>query len=55
MQRGLFLDLRDRLLEPGGLILLSYFQFYCGPMTLRDDRRIPLYLGTHRRKREGLE
>jgi hypothetical protein len=42
MQRGLFLDLRDRLLRPRGLILLSHFQFYYEPMTLRADRRISL-------------
>jgi len=42
MQRGLFLDLLDRLLKPRGLILLSHFQFYCEPMRLRVDRLISL-------------
>ena len=36
------MDLLDRLLKPRGLILLSHFQFYCEPMTLRADRRISL-------------
>jgi len=34
-------DLRDRLLKPGGLILPSQFEFFCEPMTLHDDRRVP--------------
>lgn len=35
------LDLRDRLLKPGGLIVPAAFEFFCEPLTIRDDRRIP--------------
>jgi protein arginine N-methyltransferase 1 len=34
-------DLRDRLLKPGGLILPSRFEFFCEPVKLRDERRVP--------------
>ncbi len=34
-------DLRDRLLKPGGRIVPSRFEFYCEPIKVRDDRRIP--------------
>jgi len=35
------LDLRDRLLKPGGLIVPSRFEFYCEPVQINDRRRIP--------------
>jgi protein arginine N-methyltransferase 1 len=35
------IDLRDRLLKPGGLILPSRFDLYCEPVKLRDDRHVP--------------
>lgn len=34
-------DLRDRLLRPGGLILPSCFDFYCEPIKLKDQRKVP--------------
>ncbi len=36
------IDLRDRLLKPGGLILPSLFEFYFEPIKVSDERRIPL-------------
>ena len=35
------IDLRDRLLKPGGLIVPSRFEFYCEPMKIADERLIP--------------
>lgn len=35
------LDLRDRLLKPGGLIVPSRFEFFCEPVKVRDARRVP--------------
>jgi protein arginine N-methyltransferase 1 len=35
------LDLRDRLLKPGGLIVPNRFEFYCEPVQIHDQRRIP--------------
>lgn len=35
------IDLRDRLLKPGGRILPSRFELYCEPVKLRDDRHVP--------------
>lgn len=35
------IDLRDRLLKPGGLIVPSQFEFYCEPIKVRDERAIP--------------
>lgn len=35
------LDLRDRLLKPGGLIVPSRFEFYCEPVQINGQRRIP--------------
>jgi protein arginine N-methyltransferase 1 len=35
------LDLRDRLLKPGGLILPSKFELYCEPVKLKDERLVP--------------
>ena len=35
------IDLRDRLLKPGGRIVPSRFELYCEPVKVRDDRRIP--------------
>ncbi|AKC82927.1 50S ribosomal protein L11 methyltransferase [Verrucomicrobia bacterium IMCC26134] len=35
------LDLRDRLLRPGGLIVPNRFEFYCEPVQLNAERRIP--------------
>ncbi|MFA6961937.1 MAG: class I SAM-dependent methyltransferase [Opitutaceae bacterium] len=35
------LDLRDRLLKPGGLIVPSRFEFYCEPVKVADDRLVP--------------
>jgi type I protein arginine methyltransferase len=34
-------DLRDRVLKSGGMILPSQFELFCEPVTLHDDRRIP--------------
>lgn len=34
-------DLRDRLLKPGGRILPAQFEFFCEPVKIRDDRRVP--------------
>ena len=34
-------DLRDRLLKPGGLILPSQFEFFCEPVQLNAQRRVP--------------
>lgn len=34
-------ELRDRLLRPGGLILPSRFEFFCEPVKVRDQRRVP--------------
>jgi type I protein arginine methyltransferase len=36
------LDLRDRILKPGGLILPSCFDFYCEPVKVKDHRHVPL-------------
>ena len=35
------IDLRERLLRPGGIIVPSRFEFYCEPVKVRDERRIP--------------
>jgi len=35
------LDLRDRLLKPGGSIVPNLFEFYCEPVQLTERRRIP--------------
>jgi len=35
------IDLRDRILKPGGLILPSRFELYCEPVKLRDERHVP--------------
>ncbi len=35
------LDLRDRLLKPGGRIVPAVFEFYCEAVTVRADRRVP--------------
>ncbi len=35
------IDLRERLLRPGGVIVPSCFEFYCEPAKVRDERRIP--------------
>ena len=35
------LDLRDRLLRPGGVIVPSRFEFFCEPAKVRDERRVP--------------
>ena len=35
------IDLRDRVLKPGGLILPSLFDFYCEPIKIRDGRVVP--------------
>lgn len=34
-------DLRDRLLKPGGVILPSKFEFFCEPVQLNAQRRVP--------------
>jgi type I protein arginine methyltransferase len=34
-------DLRDRLLRPGGRIVPSQFEWYCEPVTVRANRRVP--------------
>jgi type I protein arginine methyltransferase len=38
---GNVLDLRDRLLRPGGLVVPSRFEFFCEPAKVRDERHIP--------------
>jgi type I protein arginine methyltransferase len=35
------LELRDRVLKPGGKILPGYFSLYIDPVEIRDDRRLP--------------
>ena len=35
------IDLRDRLLKPGGLILPALFEFYCEPIKVKDDHLTP--------------
>ncbi len=35
------IDLRDRVLKPGGLIVPARFEFYCEPIKVRDERAIP--------------
>jgi protein arginine N-methyltransferase 1 len=35
------IDLRDRLLKPGGRILPSRFELYCEPVKLKDERHVP--------------
>jgi protein arginine N-methyltransferase 1 len=35
------IDLRDRLLKPGGRIVPAAFEFYCEPIKVKDSRRIP--------------
>ena len=35
------IDLRDRLLKPDGRIVPALFEFYCEPIQVRDDRRVP--------------
>lgn len=35
------IDLRDRLLKPGGLILPAAFEFHCEPMQVRDAAVVP--------------
>jgi len=35
------IDLRERLLKPGGRILPSRFEFFCEPIKVKDDRHIP--------------
>jgi protein arginine N-methyltransferase 1 len=35
------IDLRDRLLKPGGLILPARFEFFCEPAKVKDERHIP--------------
>jgi protein arginine N-methyltransferase 1 len=35
------LDLRDRLLRPGGLILPHRFELFCEPIKVRDERAVP--------------
>ncbi len=35
------LDLRDRLLKPGGRIVPARFEFFCEPIKIRDERRVP--------------
>ncbi|HVU17114.1 MAG TPA: methyltransferase domain-containing protein [Candidatus Didemnitutus sp.] len=34
-------DLRDRVLKPGGTILPARFEFFCEPVQLREGRRVP--------------
>ncbi|HEY4300003.1 MAG TPA: 50S ribosomal protein L11 methyltransferase [Candidatus Didemnitutus sp.] len=34
-------DLRDRLLKPGGAIVPGCFDFFCEPVTISDERRVP--------------
>ena len=35
------IDLRDRILKPGGRIVPAVFEFYCEPIKVKDERRIP--------------
>jgi type I protein arginine methyltransferase len=35
------IDLRDRLLKPGGMILPARFEFFCEPAKVKDERHIP--------------
>jgi len=35
------IDLRDRLLKPGGQIVPALFEFFCEPVKVKDDRHIP--------------
>ncbi len=35
------IDLRERVLKPGGLILPSRFELYCEPVKINDDRLVP--------------
>lgn len=35
------IDLRDRLLKPGGRIVPSVFDFFCEPIKVRDEHQIP--------------
>jgi protein arginine N-methyltransferase 1 len=35
------IDLRERVLKPGGRIVPSVFEFYCEPIKVKDERRIP--------------
>lgn len=35
------IDLRDRLLKPGGLIVPNRFEFFCEPIKVKDERVIP--------------
>lgn len=35
------IDLRDRLLKPGGIIVPARFELYCEPISANDDRRVP--------------
>jgi len=35
------IDLRDRLLKPGGRIVPALFEFFCEPIKVKDDRHIP--------------
>ncbi len=35
------IDLRERLLKPGGRIVPSLFEFFCEPIKVKDDRHIP--------------
>jgi len=35
------IDLRDRLLKPGGLIVPARFDFFCEPVKVNDERLIP--------------
>jgi protein arginine N-methyltransferase 1 len=35
------IDLRDRLLKPGGLIVPARFEFFCEPVKVRDGRLVP--------------
>ncbi len=51
------LDLRERLLKPGGLILPSRFEFYCEPIKVRDERVVPFLweLNVHGYDYSGLD
>ncbi len=40
-------DLRDRLLRPGGRILPSRFGWFCEPVMLREERRVPFLWEIH--------
>ena len=35
------IDLRDRMLKPGGRIVPALFEFFCEPIKVKDDRHIP--------------